>query len=368
MIRLRNIRWLPIAWILVASCWPAKAAEPPEEAAAHNAAVTSDRADSAAADAAPVSFSARGVVQPAKEITIRSAIAARVSAVRTGVGQRVEQGQVLVELDAANLRYQEAEARDRCEHLGAERERLSAALDQLQEKEEEVNKAMKRAQAIIHQLHRITAARQSTRGRRYAAGPPLFFDLRSRRRTTARRNAVPSPLRDLYLRRATDALEKVRAGRTRLRMESSQLEQQRDELDEALALAQSAWKTAREARTRYASVTAPSSGTISACPVCSVDRVSTGEVMLKIIQTDRVRVFVWIPSNRLADGNPVVSARIRETGAEDGWATAKLVGIASLPDPRTGQYLAEFELDNHDNGFDPGSIVDAKVIQATLRE
>jgi multidrug efflux pump subunit AcrA (membrane-fusion protein) len=203
---------------------------------------------------------------------------------------------------------------------------------------------MNRARTIVNQLKSFSVAQRSEGG--------------------SNRDVIRAPLRDLYLQSALDALAQARAGRTRLQMEIVRLERLGQELEDGQTRAHAAWKTGQEALARYARVTAPMRGTISECQVHSDERVSAGDELLKIIQTDRVQVLVWVPPARLTDGEQSFAARIRQPGMGNRWVTAESVRISSLPHPRTGQYLVEFELNNGDNRFEPGCIVDARLTQS----
>jgi multidrug efflux pump subunit AcrA (membrane-fusion protein) len=144
-------------------------------------------------------------------------------------------------------------------------------------------------------------------------------------------------------------------------MEIARFERLKQELEETQTLARVAWRTSQEVLAQCADVKAPIGGTILECQVVPGEWVSAGDVLLRIIQTDRVKVLLWIPPVRLADGDQPFTACIRQTGEGNQWVTAETIRISDLPHPRTGQFLAEIEIDNRAHRFGSGRFVEARV-------
>jgi multidrug efflux pump subunit AcrA (membrane-fusion protein) len=340
---LRNCRSLQIALVVFALGWCADGAEPAVEAPSPDTAI--EPADSGlegvTIDPATTTFPARGIVRPVREITVRSPVAARVTHVAVEPGQSVERDQLLVEFDATAQKYREDKALAGHQRVTAELAQLREALKRVRDEEGKLREPIRQARSILNELDRRAVARRAETGTNH--------------------DVVRAPLRDLNRDRVSDSFAQAVAGRTRLQSEIARIEQLSERLEETQTASRVAWKTGHEAVARYSRATAPISGLISECQVDCGELVSPGDELLRIIQTDRVKILLWIHPHRLPNGAHAVAAHARPTGAAGLWATAKTVRISNLPHPRTGQYLAEFDVDNRASSFQSGQLVEARV-------
>jgi multidrug resistance efflux pump len=294
---------------------------------------------------AATAFHARGLIQPLAEITLRSPVDAAVVAVRADVGQTVERGQVLVEFDAAGLERTRDTARAGQQQTGAQAEVSRSAVDQAREAEERLRKDAGLAEEI-------------------AAEPGLSQARgRGRRDGEARSAIMRAPLRERARERASTVAGRVEAGLVRVQMQRSLAERMRGQIEEADALARTARRSAETVLERYAQVAAPAGGVVASRSVDPGERVTMGGELLSIIQTDRVRVLLWIPPERLPWPGQSLRAEIRPD-AEPGRYEGVVSAIGPQPHPRTGRYVAEVELDNADGRLRPGTFVGAKLTPA----
>lgn len=299
------------------------------------------------AAAASQELQVRGIVFPGRQTTLRSAVDAEVRAVHVVVGESVDAGRVLVELDAAAM---------------ARRRDAASALNHQAEAEAEL------ARAALGHMRRIEEQLESELRVARQALEPMPADARFRRQMESSGDTpvMRTPLRDLLAKRIAAMAGRAETALVRLRMRATLVDELRDQLEEGIEAARVASRTAEVMRSGYAAITAPTEGTVSACPVRVGMRVAMGDEVVTLMDTRRVKILLWIPPWRVPEVVPRRRVEVRPDGANRWWQ-AEISTVSPLPEPRTRQCLAEVILDNREGHFQPGMLVDARLSPAPPR-
>ena len=291
---------------------------------------------------APAGLTVRGILQPAEEIALRSPLDARVVAVHVETGQEVEAGQVLVELDPAPLEQGLVQAAAGVRQAAAERTLVDSVLDRTGRTEERLRTDLGIARSLLNR----------------AESPALPGH---RGRDGSRRSIMRAPLEESADERAAAAETEVRKALLQARIRRSMVESLQEDFDRLEAEAQVAKKTAAEVLERFATMTAPVSGTVSRCTIRPEERVSRGQPVATLVETKRVKALLWIPSSWVSVISKGTRVSIRPEGADRRPCEGEISRISVQPHPRTGQYLAEVLLTNDDARLQPGLFVDATI-------
>jgi multidrug efflux pump subunit AcrA (membrane-fusion protein) len=290
----------------------------------------------------PDGFRVRGIIRPWREIAVRSPLQARVVALHVEPGHRVDADQLLVELDGAGLQRSQDAGRAAARLADAEARLIASGVERVRQEEERLRAAMAWASSLADLLDRSITSPEVRRSQ-----------------DTRETSIMRAPLQERARERALAAVSRAEEALVRLRMQRSLVETARDEMDEAAVRTLIAKRSAEETLRRYTKITSPAKGTVSRCRVSPDEVVSAGQPILTLIDTDHVKALLWIPPHRVAGVKHGTAALVRPDGAEGRWSPATVSRVSPLPDPRTGQYLAEVELDNEDARLSVGLLVDA---------
>lgn len=290
----------------------------------------------------PATLRVRGVLQPLEEITLRSPIDAKVTAMHVEPGQAVDPDQILVELDASDLRQDLAQAA-----AGADQATAEAAL--AHSGAERVEKAETRLRTDLGLARSLLNRPEET-----AVEP-------GRRRGVSGHRVMRAPLRELADERAATAESQTKKALLDVRMKRSIIETLEENVEALESQARAARNTAEAVLQGYSTVSAPAAATISDCPVKPNERVSAGQPIVTLIETKRVMALLWIPVQHVADIHRGAPVSVRPAANRHRAWEGEISRISLEPHPRTGQYLAEVVLDNKDGHLQPGMLVDAEI-------
>ena len=170
-----------------------------------------------------------------------------------------------------------------------------------------------------------------------------------------------APLQDRMRERASDSADRARRALVGLRMKRSAVDAMCEKLAEAAAAAQGARKAAENLLRRHSALSAPVDGTVSACRASPGETLSVGQETVTIIQTNPAKAVLWIPPRWVSRVGKTSTVRVRPTGPDGAWLPAVIASVSPLPEPRTGHYMAEVEIENQQNRLSPGLFLDARL-------
>jgi hypothetical protein len=102
---------------------------------------------------------------------------------------------------------------------------------------------------------------------------------------------------------------------------------------------------------------------VARCLVQESSAVRAGDDLVELIQTDRVKVALWLPADPSAtlfgrrDGP--WTARVRGPAGDAPWLPAEVGPLSPEPHPQTARTMLELEIDNRDGILHAGMVVDA---------
>jgi membrane fusion protein, multidrug efflux system len=134
----------------------------------------------------------------------------------------------------------------------------------------------------------------------------------------------------------------------------SQRDQARAQLDQA------------EKQLQDSSIEAPFSGRVEDRMVRSGELLSPGQPVVRLVNTDRVRVLAGIPerySGQIEEGSEVI-VHLRSMGGES--VTSQISYAGNVIDPDTRTYTVEIEMENPGERIKPDMVVDLLVKRTTL--
>jgi len=170
-----------------------------------------------------------------------------------------------------------------------------------------------------------------------------------------------APLEDRMRETASDSVDRARRALIRVRMQRSAVDAMCEKLGEAAAAAQGARRATEELVERHSELASPADGTVSACQARAGETLSVGQQIVTVIQTNPAKAILWIPPRWVSRVGKDSTVRVRPTGPDGPWLPAAITSLSPLPDPRTGHYMAEVEIENPQNRLSPGLFLDARV-------
>ena len=277
-----------------------------------------------------------GRVETPRHAQLAAAVTATVNAVTVREGQLVEEGQVLVMLDDADeqLRTQEA-ATDVAE--------AQAALESARQQHEVDSEVLQH----MRQLYELTVAK------------------RDRLQKLQKRNLV-----------AAEQLEDTRAAVARQAIELAGQQLKVDNHPQRLAIAEVALERARallqqqELRLARTRVTAPFRGRVSSVDVSPGDRISEGQMLVRVYDTAALQVRVTIPGSvvepirqALARGDTIIARYGNGIGQP-----LQLGQLAATVSAGRAGVDALFRVSGDGDALELGRALDVTVVLPPLRE
>ncbi len=286
----------------------------------------------------------RGIVMPLRRVVLHAPLQGRVTELAVQPGDQVDAGSLLVRLDPRRLTLQLAEAQAQQEKIELERKVLEEGLSQLRRTENRIRREQQRGAEQQRSLRSLT--RPDYPGR---VAPRDSSVMRA-------------PAREEADAEIEDALDEATVGRLRLRANEGRLLSLRRQAVRAQHTAQAMVKLLKE-QLQQSEVLAPLEGVVAQCFVQRADTVQAGDQLVEVIQTNRVKVVLWLPDDasvaQLARRERQWTARVRLPGGDASWIAAQVGELAPEPNPRTGQTMLELELDNPAGNLRAGMAVDA---------
>lgn len=286
----------------------------------------------------------RGVIRPYRRIVIRSSIDSRVLQVGFQVGQEVTADTELVQLDLQQLEREVRLAKEQLEKVRAELKACKLGLEQIDRSSDQLRDGR----------HEVELRLEFTRR---PQPPPAFLG-----RVVDRENDIMrSPMREKAVDKVHDAIADVDANQLRIRGKRSRLLSVREELQQAVPVAEAAVRIA-EQRLAGAKVTANVKGIIARSHVQVSDKVKAGDALVELIQTDRLTATLWLPAHVAASRDfqtPAWDARLRASNTEMAWHKGTVHNRPPLPHPQADQAMLDVEIDNRGGVLRAGMWVDA---------
>jgi multidrug efflux pump subunit AcrA (membrane-fusion protein) len=296
-------------------------------------------------DAAVVTLRLRGIVQPLRRVVLRAPIAARITDVYVQAGESVEAEQVLVQLDVEPLEQQLATAQAGLDKIRAELRACNAAIAKIDVTTRELREDLQRAQQQLAVLRR-SARRSGSAGRVVAGGPGV----------------MRAPLRDDTTEELEDGIEEGSAGRLRIRSSRSRLLSLRQQLQRSEHAAKGATELIRQ-HIKEATLEANADGVVARLLAQPSASVEAGDELLEVIQTDRVKVVLWLPDQAVRRHfTPLRGqwfARVRVANSQTPWLDAIVRDLAPELHPQTNQAMLELDVDNSAGHLHAGMVLDA---------
>jgi multidrug efflux pump subunit AcrA (membrane-fusion protein) len=312
------------------------------------------------------SVTVSGVMEPFEQTKVFARLAGTVRRVRVDLGDRVQKGQVLAELDVpeveASLKLKQAmvaQAEAEVEKEGQAAKAAVALLDLDKAQVREVEAALKRARAD-EQYRKADYDRMQKLVRAKAVSVDTFRE--RRQQWEASRAAVAHAAAKLEAVKAT--LKKGKAmsqmARATIQVAKARLEVARADLGRVSALLQAA------------QVRAPFEGIVTRRLACLGDVTGTapgrrGQPLFSVARVASLRVTFAVPeaaATRLHKGTPAV-VHVRALGKK---ITGKVTRTAGVLDPKTQTLRAEIDLPNPKGQLLPGMSVTVTVtLEAPLK-
>lgn len=145
----------------------------------------------------------------------------------------------------------------------------------------------------------------------------------------------------------------------------------KSERNEAVGLAvrAQALVEAQQARVNDGRIDSPIEGTVDRVPVDVGEHVNAGQVVMKIVDIDRIKVVVNIPEKDIAyfrAGQPVkLKARVND---EERVLSGTIDHVTLTADPLSRTYPVKVVADNPDRVLRPGMIVSAQLVRRSMPE
>lgn len=293
-----------------------------------------------------------GTVRPESDIGVVSKIPGRVHRVRVDVGQAVRAGDVLVELERAELAAQvrQAEAAVVAARAGA-RQAISAAETQVQVSTGQYDSA----QALLRQAQaNLKSAAENLQ---------RLTELHAKHAVTRQQLELAQTQADVaraQVESAEAAVESARSGLDGARRhlatvkEASRVGDREATTSEAAVIqAEAALELAR-AQLANATITAPVSGLVSFRAIDPGELASPGVPLVGIVSVDRVFVEVTLTENLLGKIKAGAPVQVQVDAFPDRKITGRIANLAPAADSRTRSYTARVHLDNSRGDLRPG--------------
>ena len=267
------------------------------------------RAATAELETVPEILVVPGTLEPRTRITIASQLNGFVQDLRVHVGDRVAAGQVLLTLDARDVRAQQ----DVAQSALAE---AQAAQDEAR-KGTAVAESAREAAGASERLAEATLARYQTLLQTKSVSPQEFDEVRARREAAAAELASRTTL--------------VAAAGDRLRQVEARIRQAKAQSQRAQVVAD--WST----------VKAPISGIIANRQVDSGHSVFPGTPLLTIEETGVMQVVASLPANQAHRIRRGLIVRLRSDASSTEVLTGSVSEISPVSEP--GAHTVQFKLD-----------------------
>ena len=284
------------------------------------------RAATAELETLPELLVVPGTLEPRTRITIASQLNGFVQDLRVHVGDRVAAGQVLLTLDARDVRAQQ----DVAQSAMAE---AQAALDEAR-KGTAVAESAREAAGASERLAEATLARYQTLLQTKSVSPQEFDEVRARREAAAAELASRTTL--------------VAAAGDRLRQVEARIRQAKAQSQRAQVVAD--WST----------VKAPISGIIADRQVDSGNSVFPGTPLLTIEEAGVMQVVASLPANQAHRIRRGLIVRLRSDASSTEVFTGSVSEISPVSQP--GTHTVQFKLDlSSPRGLPSGSFLRVEI-------
>jgi multidrug efflux pump subunit AcrA (membrane-fusion protein) len=295
-------------------------------------------------------------------------VSGRVLSIPVYPGQRVDPGQVVVELDAVELGDRTEALRAGAQRGQAQVEAALAEATAARRSEEAAEAERRSARVRVEQARAEVVAAQanaSFREQALARDRELYdqggLSLEELQRSEAETEEVRTELRNAKLgvnQASEDASAAASRGQSQVALHGA-----------ALAKAQAGQAEARQARAEaraagtvqdYTRVTSLEGGEVTERLVSPGTLVMPGTLLLRIKRTDRLRLQARVPSQqaaRMRDGDPV---RVQPSGERRAFP-ARVTSIFGAADPVSRTVTVEALIPNSDGRLKPGEYVEMTI-------